>query len=185
MPIVVPTPEPWADAADLAAYLQREVDDAQGAQVLRLAEAAVKAELSWDPVASARTISLGRVWLGRTVCLPIPATAVSNVTVTAAGSPMAAGSWWLWQPAGTFAFLGPADAVTITYTAGWSIDDLPPAIVLAYLDEAARRLDNPLGRKRFEWTVGSEQENAFYGTGGSDLSFDHRLDPYRALPGIG
>lgn len=166
--------EPLASSFDLADMPGVDLADRTEAQIhrlLELATSAVVAELGWDPRQSVRVLHLRP--MARLAPVFLPAMNVTAVTTTVDAVVLAPLDWL--APASTI-YLDQAVVTsgTVTYTAGWTADDMPDAIQDACLLIAVDALDNP--RRLRTWQVDTVSETY---ADGSSQGRDPRLAAYR------
>ncbi len=163
-----------ATPGDVAVYLDaadQTLPTDRVTQALNSAEAAVRAEIGWDPVQSVRVYAISEPT--RTVLLP--AMNVTALTVTIGGI---AYTTLTWTAHGIVRFNSQVLGGTITYTAGWPAGDRElDGIRAAVVELAVSKLDNP--RNLRTWSLGDESETYMGSTAQNPLASDPRLAPYR------
>ncbi len=166
-----------ATPGDVAIYLDaadQSLPTDRVTQALNSAEAAVRAEIGWDPIQSVRTYTIGEP--GRAVFLP-----AKNVTALTAVVNGLTYTTLTWTPDGIVRFNSVVHSGTITYTAGWLASDPVLDGVRAVVCElAAAKLDNP--RNLRTWSLGDESETYMGSTAQNPLASDMRLTPFRLPP---
>jgi hypothetical protein len=161
--------------------LDDDGDYSRAVYLLKGASAQVVASLGWDPLLAQRTYKAPAP--ARTMWLP--AMNVSALTVAIDGVTV---SDVAWESSGRVDFgrrvgywgAWGCDAL-FTFTAGWSLEDMPDAIVTACLEAAATRLVNPAGARTTSWSTGSESESVTYAGDPTVYAEDVRLSPYQLL----
>ncbi len=168
-----------ATPGDVAIYLDaadQSLPTDRVTQALNSAEAAVRAELGWDPVQSVRTYTIGEPTRG----VLLPAMNVTALTVTVGGLTYTALTW---TAHGVVRFNSLVSSGTITYTAGWLAGDRElDGIRAAVVELAVSKLDNP--RNLRTWSLGDESETYMGSTAQNPLVSDPRLRPFRLPPAV-
>lgn len=155
----------FATADDLRLFLRRSsIDTAQAEQVLNMAAEVIRAELGQQLDYVENDLFVAGPGTGRVLLLPeLPVTAVTRVVEY--GVELVDGEGYTWSHAGTLTRLGgcwPVEprAATVTYSHGYTPENLPGVLRTVSVQLAGRAFVNPDGATQISIGDASRSWNA-------------------------